>query len=105
MLEGTGLSAGYYTFNAEGKMVIETTDEPSVPETDTKNGVHGDYFYINGEKQLAYKLIEYQGYYYYVSDGHKVAKNVKLYLNKVLEGTGLSAGYYSFDAEGKMVIK
>ena len=64
----------------------------------------GNYFYIDDVKQLAYQLIEYEGNYYYISDGHKVAKNTTLYLNKALEGTGLAAGKYTFDAEGKMIL-
>ena len=99
-LEGTGLAAGYYEFDAEGKMIIP--EEPPVEET--KNGVVDGFLYINGEKQLAYKLVQFEGSYYYVSDGHKVAKSTKLYLNKALEGTGLAKGYYEFDADGKMII-
>ena len=100
ILEGTGLAAGTYSFDAEGKMIIpETPEEPEL-----KNGVVGDYFYLNGVKQLAYQLIEYEGSYYYVSDGHKVAKNITLYLNKALAGTGLTAGEYYFDVDGKMIL-
>ena len=109
-LEGTGLSAGYYEFDAEGKMIIEKEEEPSTPDTESKNGVYDDYLYINGEKQLAYQLVEFEGNYYYVSDGHKIAKNEKLYLNKAVEGktfddgTPLQKGYYEFDANGKMIL-
>ena len=80
-------------------LVPEKPTQPAV-----KNGVVGDYFYLNDEKQTAYKLILFEGHYYYVSDGHKVAKNTTLYLNKVLAGTGLAAGNYSFDAEGRMIL-
>ena len=99
VLAGTGLPAGQYTFDAEGKMII-----PETPEAEVKNGVVGNYFYINDVKQLAYQLIEYEGYYYYIGDGHKVAKNTTLYLNKVLAGTGLPSSSYSFDSEGRMIL-
>ena len=105
VLAGTGLPAGNYAFDAEGKMIIpETPETPDTPPAEAKNGVVGDYFYIDDVKQLAYQLIKYEGNYYYVSDGNKVAKNTTLYLNKVLAGTGLEAGKYTFDAEGKMII-
>jgi hypothetical protein len=91
VLEGTGLAAGKYTFDADGKMII-------------KNGPVGDYFYRNGVKLLAYQIVEYEGDYYYVSDGHRIVKNQTLFLNKVLEGTGLPAGSYTFDADGKMIL-
>ena len=102
VLEGTDLEAGNYEFDSDGKMILE--EEPSTPDDGVMNGVVGDYFYINGEKQLAYQLVKYEGNYYYISDGHKIARNVKLYLNKALEGTGLATGYYEFDADGKMII-
>ena len=106
VLAGTGLPAGNYTFDAEGKMILpETPDTPDTPvEPTVKNGVVGDYFYLNDVKQTAYRLILFEGHYYYVSDGHKVAKNTTLYLNKVLAGTGLPAGNYTFDADGKMIL-
>lgn len=106
-LEGTGLPAGYYEFDAEGKMILPEED----PEEEIKNGIYGDFLYINGEKQLAYQLVEFEGSYYYVSDGHKIAKNTRLYLNKAVEGktfsdgTPMKKGYYEFDAEGKMLLK
>ena len=97
--EQYGLTVGRYEFDADGKMII-------------KNGVIGDYLYINGEKQLAYQLIEFEGSLYFINDGHKVAKNTKIYLTdrfvggKVFFGDCyLLVGYYEFDAEGKMIIK
>jgi hypothetical protein len=102
VLAGTGLPAGQYTFDADGKMIIPET--PDTPPAEAKNGVVGDYFYLNDVKQTAYQLIQYEGYYYYVSDGHKVVKNATVYMNKVLAGTGLAAGRYTFDAEGRMIL-
>ena len=97
--DGTPLVAGNYTFDAEGKMVI-------------KNGVIDGYMYINGERVNTYALVKYDGNYYFVSDGRKVAINQTLYLSEKFvaghtydDGTPLVAGNYTFDAEGKMVIK
>ena len=92
-VEGTGLKAGKYDFDADGKLVI-------------KNGPVGDYFYINGVMQKAYQLVNYEGDYYYISDAHKIAKNCTLYLTEQFIGdTGFTPGKYDFDADGKMVIK
>ena len=91
--DGTPLSVGYYEFDADGKMIIN-------------NGVVGDYFYINGVRQNAYQLIEFEGNYYFINDSHKVAKNKRLYMSaKFVEGTDLKVGYYEFDADGKMILK
>ena len=90
------MQSGNYDFDADGKMQF-------------KNGPVGDYYYVNGEKQKAYKLFEFNGNFYYVSDGNKIVKNKSVYLNKVLEGftyngQPLQKGNYYFNAEGKMVI-
>ena len=93
-LEGTGLTVGSYSFDAEGKMVI-------------KNGPQEDgTFYLNGIQQKCYQLVEFEGNYYFINDGHKIVKNRNLYLAaRFVEDVGLPVGSYSFDAEGKMVIK
>ena len=93
-LEGTPFKAGYFDFGADGKMIL-------------KNGAMDDgYFYINGEKQLAYQLIEFEGDYYFISDYNKYVVSKKVYLSsKHLEGTGLKPGYYTFGADGKLIIE
>ena len=93
-LEGTGLQPGYFDFGADGKMIL-------------KHGAMEDgYFYLNGVKQKAYQLIEFEGSYYYICEYHKYAVNKTTYIDaKVLEGTDFKAGYYEFGADGKMIIK
>ncbi len=94
-LEGTGFSAGYYEFGADGKMII-------------KNGANADgFFYVNGTKAKAYQLIQdANGDFYFIGDYHKYITNKTQYLSSArLEGTGLQAGYYEFGADGKMIIK
>ena len=80
-----------------------------IPEL--KNGVIGDFLYINDVKQLAYQLVEFNGDYYFVNDGHKIAKDKTLYLSErfvkdktFADGSLIAPGYYSFDAEGKMIL-
>ena len=92
-LTGTDLKPGKYSFDADGKMII-------------KNGPVGDYFYINGVMQKAYQLVEWNGDYYYISDAHKLAKSCELYLTLNFSSKyDLPEGKYSFDADGKMIIK
>ena len=100
---GTPLAVGYYTFGADGKMVIN--------ETTVKNGVIDGYMYINNERVNRYCLVEFEGNYYFVGDGRKVAMNKTIYLTAeyvagftYADGTPLAVGYYTFDSEGKMVI-
>ena len=100
-LDGTGLAAGYYEFGADGKMIVPEEEEPEVLNGPQADGT----LYINGVKQLAYQLVEYEGDYYFISDYHKYAVNKRMYLSsKHLEKTGLAAGYYEFGTDGKMII-
>ena len=91
--EGHGLAAGYYDFDADGKMII-------------RHGVYGDYFYLNGSQEKAYQLVEFEGDFYFISDSNKIVRSTKVYLSeRFTEGHGLTEGYYDFDADGKMIIK
>ena len=72
------------------------------------HGVVGDYLYINGEKQRAYKLVACDGIYYFINDSHKIARSIKLYLNaQFLVGTDYQGmpGWYEFDAAGHLINK
>ena len=100
--DGRVMQPGYYTFDAEGKMIIEPA----------KNGVVGDYLYIDDVKQTRYKLVEFDGNFYFVNDGDKVVKNQKLYLSAAYvsgkylpDGRAIQVGYHEFDAEGKMIVE
>ena len=93
-VEGTGFTVGYYDFAADGKMII-------------RNGPQEDgYFYINGARLSCYQLVEYEGDYYFIDDGHKYAKNKRVYLSaQFVEGTDFPVGYYEFGEDGKLVMK
>ena len=87
--------AGYYTFDADGKMII-------------KNGLveeNGDlYYYVDGAKTAA-GLIEWEGNYYYIASNLKAVKDAKHYVfaNKA---NGLKpAGWYWFNADGTMFLE
>jgi hypothetical protein len=76
------------------------------------NGSYGDYLYINGVKQVRYQLVEFEGDFYFINDGDKIARNVKLFLSDKFvagktfaDGRAIPAGYYYFGTDGKMVIE
>jgi len=84
------LAAGYYEFDADGKMILSQTD-----------GVVDGYYYENGVVILGAGLIDINGDYYYVRSNGSVAIGT-YYVNKT-NGL-LAAGYYEFDADGKMIL-
>ena len=99
--DGRAIQVGRYDFDAEGKMII-----PAV-----KNGVVGDYLYINDVKQVRYQLAEFDGNFYFIDSGDKIVKNMTLYLSEQFvegktfaDGRPIQVGKYEFDAEGKMII-
>ena len=75
-----------------------------------KHGVVGDYLYIMGMLQRAYKLVEFEGNFYFIDKGNMVAKDARIYLSdtfvagKTHNGYALEPGWYTFDAEGKMIL-
>ena len=84
---------GYYWFGEDGKLGGTL--------------VQGDYVYVNGARQKAYKLVNVNGDYYYVYDNHKILKKRKVYVTAAqfkAVGLNLETGYYSFDADGKLMI-
>ncbi len=97
--DGRAIKPGKYTFDADGKMQYEKV----------KHGVVGEYLYIDGVKQLAYQLVEFDGNIYFINDGHRIARNVSLYLTEKFttgktlpDGREIKPGKYTFDADGKM---
>jgi len=97
--DGSAIEPGLYHFDADGKMVIQ-------------NGPVGDYFYVNGVIQKAWKMVTYNGDYYFINDYNKLAKNITLYLSEKFvagqtypDGSPMEPGLYRFDADGKMVIQ
>ena len=70
-----------------------------------KNGPDADgYFYIDGIKQKAYQLIEFEGDYYLIWDYNKYMVNRSIDLSeKYLVGTPLVPWHYQFGADGKMI--
>ena len=88
-------SAGYYTFDADGKMVI-------------KSGLveeNGDlYYYVDGAKTAA-GLIKWDGNYYYIASNLKAVKDAKHYVFADKANGLKSAGWYWFNADGTMFLE
>ena len=96
--DGTPITAGYYDFDENGKMII-------------LNGIVGNNIYKNNTKLKAYQLVEIDGDFYFIGDRHEIVKNKKTYLNEeringltYADGTPIAVGYYEFDENGKMII-
>ena len=87
--------AGYYTFDADGKMVI-------------KSGLveeNGDlYYYVDGAKTAA-GLITWEGNYYYIASDLKAVKDAKHYVFADKANSLKSAGWYWFNADGTMFLE
>ena len=87
--------AGYYTFDADGKMII-------------KNGLveeNGDlYYYVDGAKTAA-GLIEWDGNYYYIASNLKAVKDAKHYVFADKANGLKPAGWYWFNADGTMSLR
>ncbi len=81
---------GYHYFDEDGKL--------------SGDGLIDGYVYKNGVRQLAYQLVEVNGDYYFVNDGHRATVSKKIYLSAYyVADIGLEEGWYNFDENGKMV--
>ena len=68
--------------------------------------MYGDYLYINNVMQKAYNIVKYDGHTYFVYDGHKIAKNCRLYLTeKFASAAGVPVGYYEFNDQGHLIVE
>ncbi|MBO5332867.1 MAG: hypothetical protein J6B37_01995 [Clostridia bacterium] len=97
--DGTPIAVGNYNFDENGKMVI-------------LNGVVGNRIYENNVMLKAYQLVEVDGEIYYIGDRHEIIKGRKAYVSEeringltYADGTPITAGYYEFDENGKMIIE
>ena len=100
-----GIAAGRYTFDADGRMIVPEIPTEAPTEAPVLNGPVGEYFYLNNVKQTAYKLIEFEGSYYYIAEYNKYVVGRSRYISSSLvAGTDLKEGYYDFDANGRMIV-
>ena len=81
---------GYYEFAADGKMIL-------------KNGIVGDYYYVNGVQQRNIGLVKVGDDYYYITGAGLIAKDLHYISEAKSNGLGF-VGYYQFDeTTGKLV--
>ena len=88
------LKAAKYTFDAEGRLM-------------KLEGLHEDLngnlcYYVDYVKNYA-GLVEVDGSFYYIASDLKAVKNCTYYVTKTNDLKPV--GYYTFDADGKMIIK
>ena len=94
------MEAGVYTFDADGKMVINTGVKNGLIEED---GVLA--YYVDGVRTHA-GVIQVDGAYYYIKSNGTAVRGVDKYAVGADMTNGLvPAGTYAFDANGKMVIE
>lgn len=94
---GYGFAAGYYYFDAEGRLYIPDL-ENGEKKIITKDGKL--YFTIDGFVQK-YALFELDGEYYFATSTGPLAQNAVVW---VAQTNGyVSKGYYKFEADGRMM--
>ena len=100
------LPEGYYTFDAEGKMINAPVAEPEKPEEpEVKNGIYADdsgklWYYENDVKTYG-GLLLVEGNYYYARTSGEIVCNREYWITKTNDL--LPEAYYTFDTDGKMV--
>ncbi len=98
------LPVANYTFNADGKMVNPPAkeEEPDVSKNGLVSENDGLYYYVDGVKTYA-GLIEIDGSYYYIRSNCQAVTDRTYYCQKTNDL--LPVANYTFDTDGKMVIK
>ena len=85
---------GKYTFDEDGKMIIESA----------KNGIVNGMYYEDGELIKGAGVVEFEGNYYFINMAGKV------YIGSISIGEAktngyIAAGSYTTDADGKLIIE
>ena len=83
------LDAGTYMFDETGKMV-------------KKNGIEGDYYYIDGEIQKTGLTKVGEDYYYFSTTNGKMRRNQTSTVYYFADNCELGVGTYTFGADGKV---
>ena len=110
------LPVGYYTFDADGKMIDPPVADPEQPpvtpdpelppvvEPEVKNGIVEEdgmlWWYVDGVKTYG-GLMLIDGAYYYARTSGEIIRGRGYGITKTNDL--LPAGYYTFDADGKMI--
>ena len=94
------VAAGVYSFGADGKLIT--------PVTEVKDDGTGILYYYKDGKiakaQYDSELVEINGAIYLVKWSGKVAVNETLYIANSKANGLMKSGYYSFGADGKLIL-
>jgi hypothetical protein len=95
---GLDLPAGNYQFDSTGKLVLPVD----------RNGLVDGFYYVDNVVTPDAGLIFQDGYYYYIIDEGRPVVGKCYYVSKLndlvwLDGTPVTMGTYTFDAEGRLV--
>ncbi len=85
------LTAGTYYFNPDGSIIL-------------KEGIVDGYYYERGTVVKGKGVIDYQGSYYYIGQQGQVFTGSKLYIGESVTNGLLSAGWYSFSSDGRIIL-
>ena len=91
------LPAGKYTFAADGKMVYK---QGVVLDSDGEIR-----YYVNNTAVAAGLVQDKEGNYYYINSTKKAVKNCQYAFSEKNANGLLPAGKYTFDADGKLILK
>ena len=95
------MKAGTYTFDEDGKMIVETDQSGEKLNGIVKESDSVWYYYVDGVKTYA-GLIKIGDDYYYVRTNGEVVHGQNYFVSKA---NGLMPnGTYTFDAEGRMTL-
>ncbi len=104
-----GLYACLVTY-ADGSTELSEFFEVATKESFT--GIKDNHFYIDDVMQKAYRLVEFNGDFYFIGDRHEIVKNKNVNLTEAringltyADGTPIVAGSYEFDDNGKMIMR
>ncbi len=90
-------AAGWYVFEADGKMI-----NPYFVGIKTVDGI--DYYYANGKVGKDAGLVNVGGDFYYVYYSGKIAKGSALNITADKTNGHVRAGWYTFEADGRMMF-
>jgi glucan-binding YG repeat protein len=105
---------GYYTMDEQGR-IIDGRGNYVKADTAMEDGLKffaddSVVYYENGAKKAYADLIEFEGAYYYINDNAKPIAGKTYYITRTngltfSNGTPIPKGTYSFDNEGRMILK
>ena len=120
-LNGSLISDGWYA-DSYFKKHVRLTGVQNLPSEDGSNtywyrfdddgqligllsGIYNGYYYKDGAVQKGAGVIKIDRSYYYIGQQGQIYKNGTIYLKAEMTNGYFPAGNYSFDSEGKIILK